>query len=362
MENPSDTQRRASADGSTSFSYTDITSKSALNVQDTDANKVLLKVDSDPSYTEIKAERLHYDDYYTFSEWWSGTTNIYGTTYAGFADVTEQLRGHSLSAGKHTFTVANITANEGHESRLGDYAGWSLVVIYKENAEGDTKNISIYEGFTTVSNKVSRNVTISGFKLPSSGEIFSQFSSFAGEGEEVYETDHMQINGKNMPGAIDKDNIFDARIAGIDRNASNWLNALSNTNGIDIDRYDTSSIMTALRDANPDIDSITLSLDSTYDYYTPSMIAFATDLYKPELCYDFAGLIGDYIPVPIDEDRTFTVSKWGDDPFYLKVFIRSEEADFDLVNTGLKVILNDINGSSLSNLDFNINKTNSFPK
>ena len=355
----SNTQRRAIATSATSFNYTNITSNSALDVRNTDANKVLLKVDNDPSYTEIKAERLHYDDYYTVTDWWS--TNIYGTTYAGFADVTQQLRGYSLSKGTHTFTVANITANEGHENSLGNYAGWSLVVIYKENAEGDTKNISIYEGFTTVSSSVSRNVTISGFKLPSSGDIFSQFSSFAGEGEDVYSTDHMRINGNNMPGAIDKDNIFDARVAGIDRDTSNWLNALNNTNGIDIDRYDTSSIMTALRDVNPDINSITLSLDSTWDYYTPSMIAFATDLYKPELCYDFAGLIGGYIPVPIAEDRTFTVSKWGDDPFYLKIFIRSEEADFNLVNTGLKVILNDINGSSLSTLDFDISKTTVSP-
>lgn len=334
-------QRRAVSSGSSSFSYINITSSSTIDVKSTNANKILLKVDNEASYNELSADKFHYDNYY-------GT---YGTTYSAFKDITTHLQSYSLSKGTHTFTVANITTNEGRENSLGNYGGWSLVVIYKENALGKARNISIYEGFAPVGASQSRSITISGFKLPKSGVVSSQFASFAGEGETAYRPDRMTLNGSNMPGAIDQNNIFDARVAGIARSATNALNALDNTNGIDIDRYDTSAIMTALRNTNANANSVILSLTSDQDYYTPSMIAFSAELYRPNLCYDFEATQGDYITVPIASDRSFTPINNGD-PFYLKLFIRSQESDFPIQGANLGV---DFNRSGI--LQFNIFET-----
>ncbi len=332
-------QRRAYATSATAFSNFDITTDSSLDIKTTNANKILLKIDSESSYHEISADKLHYDNRYGAN----------GTTYAAFTDVTAHLQSYGLANGVHTFTVANITANEGRESQLGNYAGWSLVVIYKENALGKARNISIYDGFATVSSSIARSITISGFKLPKSGEVSSQFTSFAGEGEEEYKTDHMTLNGQNMPGAIDVNNIFDARVAGITRSSTNTLNDMDNTNGIDIDRYDTSTIMTALRDSNANASSVSLKLDSSLDYYTPSMIAFSAELYRPNLCYDFDATMGDYVSVPIAEDRSMTLPSATGDPLYIKLFVRSEESDFPIQNASLSV---DINRTGI--LDFDL--------
>jgi hypothetical protein len=334
-------QRRATPNGSSAFNYTNITSSTNVNVKTTNANKILLKIDNETSYVELSADKFHYDKVY----------GPWGSTYAAFKDITTHLKSYALSKGTHTFTVANITTNEGREQSLGDYGGWSLVVIYKENALGKARNISIYDGFTPVENGKNQNITISGFKLPSSGAVSSQFTSFAGEGEAAYSPDKMTLNGSNMPGAIDTNNIFDARVAGITRSSANPLNAVENTNGIDIDRYDTSTIMTALRNSNANANSVNLSLTSSGDYYTPSMIAFSAELYRPNLCYDFEATQGDYVAVPIASDRSFTPINNGD-PFNLKLFVRSQESDFPINGANLGV---DFNRSGI--LQFNLSKT-----
>jgi len=127
-----------------------------LNIQNTDANKIKLKVD-ESAYSDVKASKVH-----TYS-----SSN--GTTYAAFADVTTLIRAGNLSHGKHTFTVANITTEEGREPSPGVFGGWSLVIIYNENLNGKLRNISIYEGFVSIDEN-NDPIEISGFKLPTNIE------------------------------------------------------------------------------------------------------------------------------------------------------------------------------------------------
>ena len=325
----------------------DIDENKELDITDTPANKVLISIDSDSTYKEIEASRFYYD---------RGDYGSVGATYAAYADITSILQSKKLSKGTHTITVANIFTNEGIEKLNGDYGGWSLVVIYKQDyTYGKARNIFIYNGFTAVDRSThgSQKINISGFKLPNSGTVRSDFSVFAGEGEYIFgspfknpdtnESWYDEIlfkrlstdTGDTMPGADNPKNIFDSKLANINRD-NNKNNNIENTNGIDIDTYDVSRIMTKYRDQDPNTYQLNIEINSNKDYITPSMIAFSTELYAPKICYNADVKIGKFIDIDT-QDRNFTASKVGNQPLQMKVMIKSQEADFDLLDSKMSV-------------------------
>jgi len=191
-----------------------------VNIRNTDADKVLLKIDNG-AYTNVMADNVDIFKIYNATSWWWLRNIDAGGTYAAYADVTNILKNKHLSKGKHTVTVANITANEGKERSYGDFAGWSLVVIYKEGFEGKPRNISIYNGYEGIDSSSNPRTTlkIEGFRLPKDGNVSAQYSVFAGEGEWIYGarpnvSDTMTIgrtqNGPQdqMPDVNDSTNIF----------------------------------------------------------------------------------------------------------------------------------------------------------
>lgn len=329
-------QRRAYLDGSGNIDYKYITSDESIDLETTPGNKLLLRVDNDASYTPIQATTFYYDKAH----------GSYGGYYAAYRDITQILRDRNLAAGDHTITVANITANEGRQQGTGNYAGWSIVVIYKENdINGEPRNVSIYNGYTVIPN--SRQVTISGFKLPKTGTVRAKFATFAGEGEYKYGSESTKYDrmvmkrlpgdaGDNMPGATDPDNIFDAVLANISRDAANDNDVL-NANGIDVDAYDVSSIITGYRDIDKNIDTVYIGLSSNEDYVTPSMMAFSTELYKPGLCYDYTYDIGGYVLE--SQNNEVNTSYHHQYPILTThVSIRSLEGDFQLQNSRFTVL------------------------
>ncbi len=125
-------QRRAYLSGAT-YDYKYITSDQNIDLEATDGNKVLIRIDNDTTYTPLKAATFYYDTAF-------GSRGGY---YAAYTDITYLLQNRNLAEGKHTITVANITANEGRQSGTGNYAGWSIVVIYKEGGDdAKARNIS----------------------------------------------------------------------------------------------------------------------------------------------------------------------------------------------------------------------------
>jgi len=291
-----------------------------------------------------------------------------GTSYGCFADVTNLMNGNDPRA---VYRVANVPSSEGTtDDGLGNSGAWALAIIYENNSTGEkTRNATVFDGFIKIEKDKPQTINVSGFKTPSSGNVDSTLSIFANEGDKYLYGDQFffeNIDGDNAGADItlknpdnDDDNFFDSSITGVDTRNPN----ITNNNGIDIhtDQIGKGDDGTGYGIISNNQTKANITLTSDQDTYFPTMVGFATELYKPSLCYDFTGLIGDQIPVPISTDRTFNVSKWDeDDPFYIKVFIRSEEADFDLVNTGLKVILKDINGSTdniSSKLAFDFYKT-----
>ena len=346
----SNDQRRAYLSGAT-YDYKYITSDENIDLEATDGNKVLIRIDDDTSYTPLKAATFYYDTAF-------GNRGGY---YAAYTDITYLLQNRNLAEGKHTITVANITANEGRQQGTGNYAGWSIVVIYKEAGDdAKARNISIYNGYTQVSNGSNTPpIEISGFKLPDSGEVNAQFAAFAGEGEYIYgdgaEYDRMvmgrtlaQVTGASpdtMPGATDPNNIFDAILANIDRDPGNYNEMTGNNNGIDIENYDVSDIMTDYRDVDENINTVYIGLSSSQDYITPSMLSFSAELYKPNVCYDYVVRRDEYT-IPSNDKLIDTFMNVNDN-LSITVAVRSLESDFDLSGSKLAITLNDTNGSAL---------------
>ncbi len=258
-----------------------------VNVANTKANYIKLKINTG-TYQDVQAKSL-----YTYSS--NG-----GVTYAAFAEVTDLLQDASLGIGKHTFTVANLLTEEGREDTPGVFGGWSLVVIYLEDLYlGQARNISIYNGFIKlpIPSGLNDTVTISGFKLPKAGDVTSRLSMFSGEGEYLYgsdtgEHDWMKLSDdgstfSNIPGATYSDNMFDGVLDGVTRDNIVDNNLSLNNDGVDIDTYDVSTLMTGYRDTDPNIDTAYIKFSSNNDYVTPSMLAFSAELYVPKMCYDY---------------------------------------------------------------------------
>ncbi|MDD2781750.1 choice-of-anchor D domain-containing protein [Sulfuricurvum sp.] len=323
------------------------------------ANSIKLKINNG-SYNSTTAN--------TFYEYSSGG----GVTYAAYSDVTSIVQSSITASGKHTFTVANLTTNEGREDNPGIFGGWSLVVIYAENNLGKTRNISVYSGFDIV-DQPSDAFKITDFKLPTTDLVNATLSLFSGEGEYLYgyrpgQTDVFDwvkisndgITYQYMPGATTNQNIFDAKFDGILRdNVTGHSNNLQiNNDGVDIDNYDVSNLMTTYRDANPDMHEMYIQWSSNQDYITPSMITFATELYAPKLCYDYSyKQDGHYLKADNNGSQLpLLAGTVNDSEIEVSVYIRNIEADIDASNVSFHT--SDVNSTLFSYVNNSIASSN----
>ncbi len=196
----------------------------------------------------------------------------YGYTYDTYTEI-KQIEGKTASEINGWITTANIKCYEGADkSGLGNFGAWTLVVIYK-NPNEKLKNISVFDGYKVVYNKIGYetvNIPINGFLTPLHGDINSTLSLFVGEGDKYIEGDKLYINDIG----INTINAFDSSISGVTRDPS-----IINNQGIDIQNHDISSLIN-----NGDTEA-TITLTSEGDKYFPSVVAFATDLYEPRVCY-----------------------------------------------------------------------------
>jgi len=316
------------------------TGVSNVTLAETNANRIQLKINNG-SYSTVIAKKVY------------SYTSSGGITYSAIADVTSLLQSANLAQGKNTFTVSNLPTAEGREHSPGVYGGWSLVVIYAEDVlNGSPRNVSIYGGMDhLVSKKYAQPFTISGFKLPKAGKtVSSQLAIFSGEGELPYRPDYVEIseNGTDwqyMPTNKDTspyNNIFDAVMSGIDRDniSGHWNNLRYNNVGVDVDRFDLSDIISSY-DRN--ITELYLRWYSEGDYIIPGMIAFSTELYKPNLCYDYTMDIDGYVIPSVNNVIQTRYGDYGDESLTTRVAIKSKEGDFALRDVNVSYRIHDIN-------------------
>lgn len=236
------------------------------------AKTIKIKLPGASSYTTISADSFNW-----------ATTNF---AYKGYKDLTDII---NKSSPNGDYFVSGIKTALGKNA----FGAWSLFVVYEKDGE-TFKNISIYDGFFSIASSTdealgqfkSKSVDISGFLTPTSGVVNSKLLMFSAEGDMDYQSETLTMTNKsgsevaisnslNPANNAFNSNITENGATFTDRNPS-----YSNTVGIDIDTFDVSSIMQNGQK------NTTIKLTTTYDQYFPSALAFSTDLYIPDVCYE----------------------------------------------------------------------------
>ena len=301
--------------------------------------------------------------------------------YQGFVDVTNEVNASLTSNTGTTFTVGGMTASVGADhdindpshillagppivygsGNVGHFGGWSLVVV-REKADktnpDDLHNISIFYGYKYLvagaSNPVSSiDINVSGFRTPkslASGQpIDSQLLYFGGGSEKKIANDELSITNKS--------GIF-STVSDANNPANNPLNDTIGVNGINIDS-------TRIYNPGIDLDSIqvgehletnqsstTIRLTANYagagsDQAFAGLIGFSTQLYQPQLCYDFTfqqngvhlkNVVGER-DIPTIQGRVIQ-----NDPITAGIYLKNVDSDFQIYGLSL---FTDMNASKI---------------
>ena len=224
-------------------------------------------------FTDVTPDRIDYG----INEGYAGYTS-----YSAFADVSEHFGEGKWNEGN--YTVANIPVYEGKIDSLGSYGAWTLLVVYTNLNDQNEKfrSFSIFDGWKVVSqNDPSVNVDVTGFYTPDKTGITAGVSVFAAEGDKHISGDVLRTTNYNTGVAVTLattlNNTFNSSISGGDGRVPE----LVNNNGIDIQTFDIGDYL------KPKQSTMRFTFTSSQDKYWPSMIAFATELYVPEFCYDY---------------------------------------------------------------------------
>lgn len=226
--------------------------------------------------------------------------------YQGFEDVTDIVK-NSYSPTAKIFTVGDIQSTDGDTRemkdpidnwqnegwRIGNHANWSLVVVFEEPSYS-FQNVSVYDGFKIMKVITSGDFTtpmnipihIDGFYTPASGTVNSKLMFYAGGGNKSAARDSFEILNANT-GIMDKltnavnpsDNVFNDTFSYFGTNVNSTYHHL-----MDIDTFDISSKMTNSQ-SETDINLYVQYSNGGADIAFVGLVAFSTELYKPEICY-----------------------------------------------------------------------------
>lgn len=193
--------------------------------------------------------------------------------YQAFADVTGLIQALPNS-GNGTYAVGNIQSATGSDR----YAGWSLIVAYKNSGE-TVKNMTIFDGLVSISGTTTANIPISGFLTPPSGPINGEIGFVTWEGDLGLNGDRAQVNGQYLSDAQHPStNFFDSRIShnGVlytDRDPAY-------PNSLGMDAAWTTPPPGAIGNSES---SATITVNSTGDQYLPGVITFQVEVFSPKI-------------------------------------------------------------------------------
>ncbi|MGE5636773.1 MAG: hypothetical protein ACM3UV_07530 [Nocardioidaceae bacterium] len=203
----------------------------------------------------------------------SDSTVIAGA-YVAFADVTELVR----SSGAGRYYVGNVQSGTG----LDRYAGWSLVVVYRDPAL-PLRNMTVFDGLQTIQQgDPPLTIGVSGFRTPLGGPVRTSVGLVAYEGDRGSAGDRLALNGRLLSDAANPaTNLFNSSVSfeGTDTLAQR-IPAFVNGLGFDSDRILADSVL-------PNgATSTAFEASTTLDQYLIQTVTFTTDLSTPRLSVD----------------------------------------------------------------------------
>lgn len=272
--------------------------------------------------------------------------------YQGVADVTDQIK-HSID--QVPLSTINSTGYDqpvwgadvyaSLNSNDNNFGAWSLVVVYKENTTinptAKFRSITLFDGYLEIFSN-NQSFPLNGFLTPKTGVVDAKFLMFGGEGDISY-SDGLTLTNSvntaiklpNAPGTpAGTESVWGSSedINGV--NVTNRNPNCQNTIGIDMRTF---SVGTS--SSNPIIGnnqtSTTITLKGTgNDQYFPGVFAFSTELYMPQLCYDYSfKQDGQYLKAANNGSSGILPRLTGivsNSPLETSVYIRNKEADISV--------------------------------
>ncbi len=296
-------------------------------------------------YTTVDVDALNYKD-----EGWNYTAGN-GIHYAAFADVTDLFGEGKWNEGNYTVSDIPVVEN-GSENGLGTYGAWSLVAIYEDPAE-KFRSYSVFDGWKQVTSSIDAVIPISGFYTPNRvlDTTAAKVSVFAAEGDLPYTGDQLKTKNYNTNTVVALEtianNTFNSSVTGGGVRTPNATNNF----GIDIQSFDIGNLLT------PKQTDMTFTFTSNLDVYWPSMIAVATELVAPQLCYDYS-YKQDGAYLKLDNNGTQLPMLTGfvsSSPIDTSIYVRNNEAD--ILAQGVS-FYTDVNASMFQYIDNSVYTSN----
>lgn len=346
-------------------------------------NQVTLKT-PDGDYHSLSASLVTKDTTNKVYHYAYKDDNSYHWNYSAYVDVTDLVK-NTYSDTNNTFTVGNILTTTGkdfgdkiyynHEPDtdglwpssdilMGYYGGWSLIVVYNLDQEAaiahpeeKLKTVSIYDGYENYAIWVTPDpllvsITIDNFLTPKSGTLNSKLLIFGGEADYGITGDVLEIYNPKTSSYDVISNALNPIGGQFNSSYTNLGTAMSPKtfrNGVDLDVFDVSSSMD-YEQTSTSINFGVKQLGGFADQIYPQVLAFSTQLYEPQFCYDYAyKQQGIYFTEDNNgtQDPKITTNKLPNgvitgEPVEVSIFLRNL-VDSDIEITDMNISVLDIN-------------------
>ncbi|MFP7697355.1 hypothetical protein, partial [Trueperella sp. LYQ143] len=222
---------------------------------------IKFKTPKTPNYTTIRPVQV------------SRFTN-YKKDYTAYADVTELVK----AGGQGTYWAGDVALSTG----LDTYAGWSLVVVYKDDSK-PKNDMSVFFGHQTVSGSAV-SISLTGLVTPPSGPVHAKVGTVTWEGDGYYSGDYMTVgetpaekNPRVSDNGSPSTNFFNSRVTDegnqqTDRNP-NFLNNM----GIDAKVINIDGVLKNKQD------KLGFYLGTSGDVYYPTVLTTEIEQYAPDV-------------------------------------------------------------------------------
>jgi hypothetical protein len=191
------------------------------------------------------------------------TSTSQATRYRAFRDVTALV----AAAGTGAYSVADVQAGTGQDR----FAGWSLFVAYRDNAQ-PIRRLNVYDGLGTVDSGHSFSTAITPFHTPATGPVTAKAGLLSFEGDASLATETATFNGQALSDALNPaNNAMNSTMEAGGTRFSAKMPDYVNQFGVDLDTFNNAGAL-----ANNQ-SSATLAFSSTNEYFMPSAFFLVSD-------------------------------------------------------------------------------------
>ncbi|MES2847462.1 MAG: T9SS type A sorting domain-containing protein [Bacteroidota bacterium] len=237
--------------------------------------RIKVRYGTSGAYTEYRAAHLDKNT--------TGTGNSAVSQYQAYVDITSFIQ----SNGTGTYSVGNVAASVGSVSSGGNYAGWTIVVVY-ENLDIPYNSVRVYDGFQQVfasGSALISSVTLTGLNVPSGAltGTDAKMGAMVWEGDANLKQDFLKINGTNFYNGLNAiDNPWNGTITDngvhITAKSPNYTNQM----GMDIDQFHVGEGY----GIQPGDTTVHLEFGTEADQYFPGLFTFVIKTKDPTIIID----------------------------------------------------------------------------